>query len=346
MICLDTTQLEYQLLKDISGIPERDLKMYCEYFLETEGRFPKIDELPKADSSKYITEKYGVKDQLVKAKTLSEELKTKDTDQQGLMLSKMYADKLISVIPLDEETSHIDIISRPTTSIPEGYFPKNYDNIQLNVINGILEDLAKYSGLRFEVVDTERANEILDVPNASIVKAFVKDGKVYVNDDLMTADSYIHEMLHVFIGSTKFSSPKLHEDLLRRTINTFDFLDIKRRFPERAEMDVAEEVLVTEFAKYVTGQNSMFSDVPKETIDLFLYDIKRALDVGIFGDFSVKALSNEELFGSKLVDVAQAVNSDIVRNNFEDVWRYSKYNRKLANMKQDLLKRGIIQEEC
>lgn len=345
MNCFNTNLPGYQMLK-MSGIPDRKLKTFCDGFLDLNGRLPKLDELPGADTTEYIKNKYDIKNSMVKSETLEKELNTDDSKKQGLILSKVYSDKLISVTPLDEQMSHIDIISRPSVEIPENYFPKDYDNIQLNVINGMLSDLAKYSGLQFETISTDQANQMLDVPNAAIVKAFVKDGKVYVNDTLLTADSYIHEMLHIFIGSTKFASPELYKNLLQRTVDTFDFADMRRRFPERAELDTAEEVLVTEFSKYLTGQQSMFNNVSKQIIDQFVYDIKRALDVGIFGDFSVKTLSNEELFGSKLVDVAQAVNSDLIRNNFADVWKYSKYNRKLANMKEDLLKRGIITEEC
>lgn len=346
MICIDTKNPQYQMLKDTSGIREDTLKTYCEYYQETQGRWPNLDELPKANSRPYIENKYDIKNSMVKSNKLSEELMTDDSRLQGLLLSKVYKDKLISITPLDDEVSHIDIISRPTLEFSEQFFPKDYDNIELNVINGMLEDLAKYSGLQFKTITTDEANKILDVPNASISKAFVKDGKVFVNTDLMTADSYIHEMLHIFIGSTKFASPKLYEDLLRRTINTFDFQNMRRNFKDRSELDTAEEVLVTEFSKYLTGQESIFDNISNKEKSLFMYDIKRALDVGIFGDVSVKALTDADLFGSKLVDVAQSVNSDLVRNNFIDVWKYSKYNRKLANMKEDLLRRGIIQEEC
>lgn len=351
MVCINKAAPEYRTLKDMSGFSGNPSKMqvldgYVEYYLEETGEFPKPDQIPGFNSEEYINNKYNIKNSTVKTETLVNELQTEVPAEQGLKLSKVYSDKLISVSPVDNETSHIEIISRPSLTIPEEYFPKDYDNVQVNVINGMLHDLAKYSGLQFECINTEQANNIIDVPNASIIKAFVKDGKVYVNDDIMTADSYIHEMLHIFIGSTKFSSPQLYSDLLNRTTDTFGFDTMRRRFPNRAEMDVAEETLVTEFSKFLTGQNSMFDNVSKKSIDQFIYDVKRALDVGIFGDVSVKSLSNEELFSNKLVDVAKAVNSDLIRNNFMDVWNYSKYNRQLANMKEKLLKNGTLREEC
>lgn len=351
IFCIEKNNPEYQTLKNMSGFSGDPSKMdvldgYVEHYLETTGEYPKPDQIPGFDSENYINKKYDIKDSTVKTQKLSEELETNIPQEQSLLLTKTYADKLISVSPIDNEVSHIEIISRPSMTIPENYFPKDYDNIEVNVINEMLHDLAKYSGLQFECVNTEQASQILDVPNASIIKAFVKNGKVYVNDDLMTADSYIHEMLHIFIGSTKFASPQLYGNLLNRTIDTFDFQDARNRFPNRAEMDVAEETLVTEFSKFLTGQKSMFDNVPKKSINQFVYDIKRALDVGIFGDISVKALSNQELFGSKMVDVAKAVNSDLIQNNFMNVWKYSKYNRQLANIKEKLLKNGTLREEC
>ena len=349
--CINKSAPEYRMLELMSGFKGNPSQMevldgYVEYYLDTTGEYPKPDQIPGFNSEKYINNKYDIKDSTVKQETLANNLHTTNPQEQGLILSKVYSDKLISVSPIDNEVSHVEIISRPSTIIPENYFPKDYDNVEVNVINGMLHDLAKYSGLQFECINTQQASQILDVPNAGLKKAFIKDGKVYVNDDIMTADSYIHEMLHIFIGSTKFSSPNLYSDLLNRTISTFEFNNMRKDFPERTEMDVAEEVLVTEFSKFLTGQESMFNNVPQKTLNKFIYDIKRALDVGIFGDISIKTLSNKELFGNKLVDVAKSVNSDLIRNNFMEVWSYSKYNRKLANMKESLLRNGTLKEYC
>ena len=57
-----------------------------------------------------------------------------------------------------------------------------------------------------------------NIPNASILNAFVENGIIYINTDNLKADSPIHEMLHIFLGGTKFTSPDLYNTLLEKVI--------------------------------------------------------------------------------------------------------------------------------
>ena len=65
MTCVNTKDPEYLTLLKQSGIQEKVLKSYYQYFLDKYGRPPKLDELPNADSSEYIKETYDVKDGVV-----------------------------------------------------------------------------------------------------------------------------------------------------------------------------------------------------------------------------------------------------------------------------------------
>ncbi len=71
----------------------------------------------------------------------------------------------------------------------------------------------------------------------------------------------------------------------------------------------------------------MFDDIPKNQTQEVMYQVKRIIDTAIFGDLSVKSLSNEDLFSKSLVDVAKATNSEIIRNNFLEVWNFSREHR-------------------
>ena len=50
MTCINKNSVEYQALKNKSGIPEFILEAISAEYLEKYGRFPELDELPKSNS--------------------------------------------------------------------------------------------------------------------------------------------------------------------------------------------------------------------------------------------------------------------------------------------------------
>lgn len=343
--CVNIKNPEYLTLVKRSGIQEQRVRDYSNYFLRTKGRLPYLDELPYSNSLSSIEETYQIKDGIVDMERLSEDLQTSDTGEQIHKLNDIYRDKLIDIEPITDTRASIEILSRPTIHVKE-FFPKDYDNIQINVLNGMLEDIAKYSGLSFKTVSSKEIQSMKDIPNAGITSAFVKDGVIHVNTELLTADSPIHEMLHIFIGGVKHSNPELYQNLLETVSNLESFKVYANNYENRTASDIAEEVLVTQFSKYLTHQTSMFDTIPKQNTQELIYQVKRILDTAIFGDISVKALSDSDLFGKPLVEVAKLVNSDLIRNNFMDIWSNSREHRQLNNMKSSLMKEGLLIERC
>lgn len=345
MVCLNKKNPEYQTLLRMSGIQEETLEDYCNYFLEEYDRFPRLDELPGVDSKPYIEETYDIKDNVVDTIKLSESLQTSDTGEQIHKLNGIYHDKLIDIEPITDTTANIEILPRPTDNFEE-FFPQDYDNVQVNVINGILEDIARYSGLNFKTTNTYEMRNMQDIPNAGITGAFIKDGTIYVNTELLTADSPTHEMLHIFLGGIKFTSPELYNNLLQTVSQLDSYKVYANNYSNRTASDIAEEVLVTEFGKYVTHQASMFDIINKKQTEEVMYHVKRIIDTALFGEVSVKALTDEELFSKPLIDVAKSINSDVVRNNFLEVWNFSRQHRQLNNLKASLMRAGTLKEFC
>lgn len=345
MTCVNIKDPEYLTLVKRSGIQEQTVRDYSNYSLNTKGRLPYLDELPKVNSRKYIEETYQIKDGIIDTEKLSEDLQTSDTGEQIHKLNNIYRDKLIDIEPITDSRASIEILSRPTIHLDE-FFPKDYDNIQINVLNGMLEDIAKYSGLNFKTVTTKEVQSMTDIPNAGITSAFIRNGIIHVNTELLTADSPIHEMLHIFVGGVKYANPELYQNLIDTVSNLESFKIYANNYKNRTASDIAEEVLVTQFSKYLTHQSSMFDVVPKQSTQELIYHVKRILDTAIFGDLSVRSLSDADLFGKPLVDVAKLVNSDLIRNNFIDMWNNSREHRQLNNMKSSLMKEGLLIERC
>ena len=67
--------------------------------------------------------------------------------------------------------------------------------------------MRKYYGINIIPI-TNQTKEFKEL-NINQTKAFIKDGIIYVNIDNMSADSPIHEMLHIFLGSMSRFNPNL-----------------------------------------------------------------------------------------------------------------------------------------
>ena len=52
--CINKNSVEFQTLKNKSGLTDFELEAYCRASIDKLGRFPYLDELPYSDSSEYL----------------------------------------------------------------------------------------------------------------------------------------------------------------------------------------------------------------------------------------------------------------------------------------------------
>jgi hypothetical protein len=67
--------------------------------------------------------------------------------------------------------------------------------------------MAKTMGINIESISVSRMKQegILDaIPDAASAAAFIFNGNIYVNSDVATIDSKIHELMHILLGSMRF----------------------------------------------------------------------------------------------------------------------------------------------
>jgi len=84
-----------------------------------------------------------------------------------------------------------------------------------SVLINIADKLDKYYGVKF-IPTTTAELESLGVHD--LAKSFILNNNIYVNTDLATLDSPIHEILHLLLGSIKFQNPKLYSDLVKLSL--------------------------------------------------------------------------------------------------------------------------------
>lgn len=213
-------------------------------------------------------------------------------------------------------------------------------------LNQIIEKLQDLYGINIIHISNAELNSPKweNVSGVHQAKAFIYNGNIYINTDIATIDSPLHEMLHVLFGGMKFQNRDLYEQLVSFAENfNKEVIDL---YPNRTLEDINEEAFITELAKYLTGQRSALDGLDQKLKYEIFYTTNRMLDSILMGNLSVKCIPNEQLYQMNLKTVAKLVMSTSMVANSHQTLDDAALNRILANKKQELIKSGKLKEEC
>ena len=333
--------MEYQILLNRSGVPENTLDMYCRSFLAQYGRFPYLDELP-GDSRQNLIETLKLDSEGFTSKETVLEFTNSDEDSVNAVINDQYRDLQVGVTFI-LDTAIVGMKQRPTF-YNEQESATNIPNTNLtprSVLINIADKLDKYYGVKFIPITTA---ELESLGIYELSKSFILNNNIYINTDLATLDSPIHEILHLVLGSIKFQNPKLYSDLVQIATQFGNFNKIAKLYPNRTQADIQEEVFVEEFSKYLVG-NSELNKLPEYIQYEISYNITRLLDSILMGDTSVRSLSSN-IYNMSLQDLVKSVNSRLMTSTLNINLQDAALHRELGNIKEDLLRKGDLREEC
>ena len=320
-------------------------------WLHDYNRLPNADEFPPitgVDSFDQVKTKLRLKnigDKFFTDLQRVKEYTGKDTDleiQQAL--NRLHKDYNFETHIIDDQVM-IKMTKRPSDT-PKEVDPIEDMPIAPKALNNLIEKVKEHTGVKINSVSTKEIATLPDFPGAATLKGFIKNGEVFVNTDNSTPDTPIHELMHLFMGSIRFENPQLYQDLLNLAVKDKNIRYKMNQFRHRTESDRAEEVLVEEVGKYLTGQESSIDNLSSQTQYELTYNIKRLLDTMLDGDFSVNIIEGNELYKSTLAKVAKLVNSSEVFNSMSGTMSHAFVHRLLNNAKADLLKSKKLIEVC
>lgn len=315
------------------------------------NRLPNADEFPPeigVDSSTLLKKRLNVKevgDNNITKLNLLQEYTGKDNPlEMQQTLNKMHKDYNFEVIPVDDEVV-IKMKKRPSEA-PKGIDPLEPMPVAEQAVGHLIDKINEIHGINIHEVNTKDIATLSDFPGAATLKGFIRNGEVFINTDNSTPDTRLHELMHLFMGGIRFDNPSLYENLLGIAMNTKDVRYKMQQYRYRTESDKAEEVLVEEIGRYLSGQTSAFDNISEQDRYELDYHIRRLLDSMLDGDFSNRIIDSNELYKSTLTNIAKIVNSSEVFNNMTGTMSKSFVHRVLNNYKSDLLKKGKLKEIC
>lgn len=340
---IDKNKLEYQTLKKMSGLSDFDLDTFVGNYYEENGRFPELDEIPYANSINYFKDALSIKDNknfsYTDINTILEYTSSETTEEAIKKLNNEFKDLELDIIPLDNKCI-VKINKRPSKyniiQASDYEVETDFNTEKSNaVMSKLISKLNRLYGTKFIFGTTQELGTI--VPNAAISKAFVHNNEVYINTDLATIDSPIHELLHLFFGSMRYTDPDFYFNMVTQIKNISSFDKLASVYKNRTNLDLCEEVFVEELAKLLTGQDSSLSKLSDSEITKIIYNINRTLDSMLMGEYSVQSCST----GNTLLQLAKLTKSKVM-NGFT----IGEVSRKTSNLKSKLLQEGSLIEQC
>jgi hypothetical protein len=188
----------------------------------------------------------------------------------------------------------------------------------------------------------------------SSVRAFVKDGEVFINTDKASISDVVHEYGHIFLHTLKYDNPELYSNIVA-SAKTHPLYDtIARRYSHlNQESDVNEEVFVTLLGEYMKGSLDSKSkekmDSNKEVVVEFSKYTKEKLDEVLSGkEGHISQTDPAEILNMRLEDVIDMVGDHIMNNRISSIDDQPtlQFGKDVESLVADLKARGILTEEC
>lgn len=358
-VCLNKNSVEDQTLLKMSGLSEFKFNAFTSTFVDKFGRYPELDEIPGADSRPYLNNSLSVKTiddtSFVKNDKIFSQTGTTDVKEANIRINNTYRDLEVKLTP-SSEVSTIQVRKRPNKwdNVYEGGIiidDSTSSSRNVGVFNSILEKLANLYGINFvSITNGELSSEQWKgvVDDAKTTNAFVYNGDIYINIDNSSIDAPLHEMLHLFLGSVRYSDPQLYFSMVEAMNELPNKALLARNYKDRTDSDINEELLVSEFSKYVTGQDSIISKLPVNVLHKTFYNMGRVLDSILFGEQSIATMDTKSLFNSSLVKLSEYLGSALTNNQYSGTFnvKSAEVHRVLANVKSDLMKNKDLKEFC
>lgn len=275
-----------------------------------------------------------------------------------IKVSEENAKKLASIGDYNPDNFKVEYVAFTPNQIKSA----TDNNGQFSSSDNINDDYENVNSFAFfnEIIDklqTLYGINIIPITNAELsqdrwasitgtkgVKSFIYNGNIYINTDIATVDSPVHEFLHLLFGSMKYQNRALYDQLVGQAEQFDSYNSISQNYPNRTRGDVNEEVFVTELAKYLTGQKNAISNLEQSAQDEIIYNINRTLDTVLMGENSVKCIENPYIMNLKTL--AKLVNSSTMISEKRGSLDDATLNRMMANTKSELIRNKELKEEC
>lgn len=222
---------------------------------------------------------------------------------------------------------------------------KNIPTVTL--IKSIAESFKSKFGVNVHYLNKDQMQEQFPEIEEDI-KAFIRNGEIYVNTFAAKSSDLLHEYTHLLLGVLKSNpdSRAIYEQLLDMVMDTVEgkreFNKIESSYSEISEMDIREEVFANLFGNYLSGRGSDINNIFKESEKFLKKENQNIFD--LTSETDLKTIYNKKLdsiFGRFSSDVASKLKEENGLDFSETI-----NTRKKSDWINKQIKEGNIKEDC
>lgn len=353
--CINKKSYEYRSLQERTGLSDLFLEAeIIDYADNHNGRWPTPAEIDGSDTTEHAREFLELrKNNTTETSKLTDKFQVDTVDEAVVLLNTQdtYNDLEFDILPLNK-TSIVNISHRSTiynNNFEIRYKPDEEVNSKI-VLDTAFGKLATLYGIHFKQVylrdlhNDPMFKDVISVdPNP---KAFILNGQIYINMNNYSVDSPIHELSHMLIGQLRFTKPELYMQLISLSEQLPNYGKMMRAYPNRSRNDINEEIFVTEYSKFITGQKSVFDSIDPDIAYQVQFQVNRMIDTILEGSLGIRDLKLQDIGRLSLKQIADLVNSSKMTSVNSFPLEDSSIHRKLNNMKSKMLKSGQLKEVC
>ena len=213
-------------------------------------------------------------------------------------------------------------------------------------IIGLINEVVDVFNERFKIGATVLNQEEMtkDFPNIPAnTKAFISNGKIYINGSIATSEDVIHEYTHLILGVLKATNFDMYMNLLEKVVNHPDskyyVTSVTKRYKNEklARPDLNEEIFVAAFADFLAGKrSSQMLGAVKEEVDK---KMKSIFNLASEEDFN-------SLYKGRVKTMFQTFSKDIGKVSNDLNFSKGKVYRQAAKWISDQIKDENIIEKC
>ncbi len=210
-------------------------------------------------------------------------------------------------------------------------------------LNALVKQLSKIYGVDIEVLTTFELNQEFKkvLGEQSNSKAFIYNGKIYLNIDFAHYGDLIHEFAHIYLGMLKMNPEKAkrYYEFVNSVYQLEDYDTLIQTYRDngdtRAVTDLNEEIFVTKLGEMIAIDDKFEGDVLQAIQKTFgLTHIDNTVDN--INNLSIREMIQQ--FGSELLSLTSPISKDFQNQAMT--------SRKVSNLLSQKIKDGEIMEEC
>lgn len=218
------------------------------------------------------------------------------------------------------------------------------ENDKIEAFLKIGEYLSETFGIDMNIISSNEIPKNILNKNAEEIKAYILNGKIYINYDNASLSDPLHEFMHLVLGTMKITNPNEYLILLNNAKKHPEFNNLLDLYKDNTKLDIYEEIFIDLFTKTIKKELNDFKLFNISNLDSILKNtISKLFNLGQ----NLDNISGIDLFDKSVKDIINEKNSNLFLNPISYIdLELSQNSIKISTLKRKMLEDNSLEEKC